>query len=341
MQGADNCPRRSVKLAHTNDTFKGCILDVSAATGSLKGRATARLDPTDKLIILFWTFLACISLVFHSIIPSWWMILLANLAGMALVWALVYGSQSGSRVWRCVHDWAAFLLVLFTYKELYFMIKPIHSGKDYDALLIAIDRYLFQVNPTEWLARFSNPLLTEILQAAYSVFYLFFIVVGIELYRRHDKSGFYNFRFTVVYGFFLSYLGYFLLPAIGPRFTLHDFSGINTDLPGILFTPALRWFINIFESIHAGMSNTVAIANAQRDVFPSGHAMLTLVVMVMAHRAGLKTRACVLVMGMLLIIATVYLRYHYVIDVIAGIPLALLCLKTSRKIYGHLERRKS
>jgi membrane-associated phospholipid phosphatase len=312
---------------------------VPAAIGSRNSRRlTARLDSTDKLILVFWAVLGCISLLFHAIIPSWWLIVMTNLAAMALVWALAGASQfTDSRVLRCVHDWAAFLLVLFTFKELYFIIGPIHSGKDYDALLIAIDRFLFRANPTEWLARFSNPFLTEMLQVAYSVFYLFFIVVGIELYRKRDKFEFYVFRFTVVYGFFISYLGYFLLPAIGPRFTLHDFSRIDADLPGLIFTPALRWFVNIFESIRPGMSNAAAMANAQRDVFPSGHTMLTLVVVGMAWRYRLKTRYYVFIVGMLLIVATVYLRYHYVLDVLAGVFLAFLCLYTSRRVYSQLE----
>ena len=31
------------------------------------------------------------------------------------------------------------------------MIKPIHLGRDYDDVLIGIDRWLFGVNPTEWI----------------------------------------------------------------------------------------------------------------------------------------------------------------------------------------------
>ncbi len=266
---------------------------------------------------------------------------MSNLAAAILLCALAHREQStDSRVLRWIHDWAAFPLVIFTYKQLYFMITPIHQGRDYDPLLIAIDRALFRIDPTVWLTRFSVPHLTEILQIAYSLFYVFFIAVGWELYRRQDPVQFQYFRFTIVYGFFISYIGYFLLPAVGPRFTLHDFSKIDNELPGLLFTRSLRWFVNICESIHSGVSNSIAMASAQRDVFPSGHTMMTLVAVALAFRYRLRIRYYTLLTGILLIVASVYLRYHYAIDVLAGALLALPCLATSERMRGLLGGEK-
>jgi membrane-associated phospholipid phosphatase len=260
---------------------------------------------------------------------------MANFATSLLVCALAYIDESiRSKVLHWVHDWAAFPFVVFTYKQAYFMIRPIHQGRDYDGLLIMIDRYLFRINSTEWLAGFSNPCLTEVLQIAYSLFYVFFIAVGLELYRKPDLSQFRHFRFAAVYGFFISYIGYLFFPAVGPRFTLYDFSRINIELPGLVLTPALRWFVNIFESIPSGVSNSLALASAQRDVFPSGHTMMTLVVVVLAFKYKLKVRYYVFCVGMLLIFATFYLRYHYLIDVIAGAFLVIPCLLTSNRLYA-------
>jgi len=292
------------------------------------------LHATDRLLIAFWLILSIISLIFHVRIPHWPSIILADLAACFVVWALAWAERSsGSRWMQHVHNWAAFPLVVFTYKQIHFMVGPIHQGKDYDALLMAIDQWLFRLNPTEWLAGFANPFLTEALQIAYSLFYVFFIAIGLELYRKPDLSQFRHFRFTVVYGFFISYLGYFFLPAVGPRFTLHDFSSIDIELPGLLLTPALRWFVNIFESIPSGVSTAAALASAQRDVFPSGHTMMTLIAVIMAYKWNLKVRQYALFVGILLLFATVYLRYHYVVDLIAGALLVLPCMLTSGKLH--------
>lgn len=292
------------------------------------------LHSTDKLLLAFWCLLSLISVFFHSRIRDWPFIIMANFAAGLLVCGLAsIALSSRSRILRCMHDWAAFALVIFTYKEVYFMIGPIHQGKDYDELLMAIDRLLFRINASEWLGGLANPCVTEVLQIAYSLFYVFFVAIGLELYLRQDRSQFHYFRFTVVYGFFISYFGYFFLPAVGPRFAVHDFSKIDIELPGLFLTPALRWFVNIFESIPSGVSNAVALANAQRDVFPSGHTMMTIVAVVLAFEYKLKTRYYVLCAGMLLILATVYLRYHYLIDLVAGAFLVFPCLLTSARIH--------
>lgn len=292
------------------------------------------LHSTDRLLIAFWSLLSLVTLLLHSRIPYWRGVVAANFAAAVLVGGLAYAAQaSNSRALRWIHEWSAFLLVIFTYKQLYFIIGPIHHDKNYDQLLIALDHSIFRANPTEWLARFSTPFLTEVLQIAYSTFYVLFLAVGLELYQRDDLSGFRYARFTMAYGFLLSYIGYLFLPSVGPRFTLHDFSKIDIELPGLLFTPALRWFINIWESIHAGVSNRVALASAQRDVFPSGHTMMTLVAIALAYKYKIRMRNYILMLGILLIIATVYLRYHYVVDIVAGAFLAILCLLTAAGLH--------
>jgi membrane-associated phospholipid phosphatase len=133
-----------------------------------------------------------------------------------------------------------------------------------------------------------------------------------------------------VYGFYLSYIGYFALPGVGPRFTLHDFSALDTDLPGLWLTPLLRGIINAGESIP--QSHIDAVNVVQRDVFPSGHTELTIIVMALGFRYRTKARWLLLALGSLLIVATVYLRYHYVVDLIAGALLAWFTLWTGDKL---------
>ena len=298
-------------------------------------RLLASLHSTDRLLIASWCLLSLVSLILHARIPAWRTLVAASFAAAIVAVLLANAARrTNSRVLRWAHDWAALPMVVFTYKQIYFMAGPIHHGRDYDQLLIAVDRALFRVNPTQWLAGFSNPFLTEVLQIAYSLFYVFFVAVGLELYVRRDDLQFRIFRFTVVYGFLISYIGYFFLPAAGPRFTLHDFSRTGTELPGLLFTHFLQWFVNSWESIPSGVSNAAALARAQRDVFPSGHTMMTLIAVILAYRYRLRVRRYVAVMGTLLIFATVYLRYHYVVDVVAGAMLVVPCLLTADRVHA-------
>jgi len=297
-------------------------------------RITVNLHSADVIIIGFFAFLSLVNLVFAFRIPYWWLMILINAAVAAAICALGWARHTtGSRVLAVIQDWHVAPTVFFTFKELYFMIKPIHLGKDYDDWLIAADRWLFGVDPTHWLMRISSPWLTEILQIAYTLFYLLFLLIGLELYRRENKDLFHFFMFTCVYGFFISYIGYFSLPAVGPRFTLHDFSALDRELPGVFLTPYLRWFVNYGGSVPMGVPNDVAIAGTQRDVFPSGHTMMTLVLIYLSLRFRIRLRWFITVTGTLLIMATVYQRYHYVVDLLGGAVCMVVCVLTAPVLY--------
>ena len=298
------------------------------------------LHSADLLFIGFNLILTSISIFFASRIPYWWLIVLSNFLGSALICLIAYARHATDwKPLRILHDWYVPVATFFSYKALYYMIKPIHGGRDYDALLMAVDRWMFGVNPTEWLMQFATPWLTEILQLAYTLFYLLFFILGFEFYRRHNLDLFHYFMFTCVYGFFLSYLGYFLFPAVGPRFTLHDFALLDYELPGVFLTPYLRGVVNAGGSIQAGLPNSVVIGLAQRDVFPSGHTMMTLMLMYLSAKYKARSRYFMYVVGTLLIVATVYQRYHYVVDLFAGALLAVFCIATSSKLYHRLKAK--
>ncbi len=294
----------------------------------------------DILVIGFLSLLTVLNVLFSARIPNWWFMVIVNIAIIGFIaWLGFARHHCGSKTIRVIHDWYVAPLVFFSFKEIYFMLKPMHFGRDYDELLIAMDRWIFGVDPTHWMMQFANPWLTEILQLAYTMFYLLFVILGYELYRRHNLDLFHYFMFTCVYGFFLSYLGYFTLPAVGPRFTLHEFMALDRELPGVFLTPYLRWFVNAGESIVSNVSNEVALATTQRDVFPSGHTMMTLVLMYLGGKYRVRSRYFIYITGVLLIIATVYQRYHYVIDLIAGAAFMILCVATSHRLYAFTKQK--
>jgi membrane-associated phospholipid phosphatase len=289
-----------------------------------------RLQITDVIVIAFSIFLLTIDLVFSSRIEYFVSLITINIIVIFFVISIsMLSKMYNNRILSGIHHWYIVPIVPLTFKQLYFMIAPIH-GKDYDFLLIEIDRWLFGTDPTVWLSKISFPLLTEIVQIAYSSFYLLFLVVGYELYRKKDKEQYRYAAFLIVYGFFLSYIGYFFLPAVGPRFTLHNFFTIDMELPGIFITNYLRAFVNFGESIARGIPNPAAIV--QRDVFPSGHAQLTLILMFITKKYKMKVTTFIWITGILLIFGTVYLRYHYVVDILAGTIFMILTVWSAKYI---------
>lgn len=299
-----------------------------------------QLRPAEVVCIGFLTILSLLNVVFASRIAHWWLLISINVAIAALILALARAeSRTGSRVLGFMRDWYVLPLIFVAFKEVYFMIPPIHQGQDYDALLIWLDRCVFGMNPTEWANQFANPFLTELFQIAYALYFVNFILIGGLLYLKAARLSFHRFSFVCAYGFFLSYLCYFFLPAIGPRFTLHDFSALRQDLPGLWLTPILRAIMDFGDSIPMGASKELAAALTQRDAFPSGHTMMAVVAIFMSYKYRISLRHFVAVSSGLLIIGTVYLRYHYAIDLVAGALLAIICLVTWRAIYAFILRK--
>jgi membrane-associated phospholipid phosphatase len=309
------------------------VIGDSSHPGVLRLKGWLRpLSAADFIVVTFLLFLTLLQVIFRARIASWWIWVLLNGAIIGLVLLLARtAEQKPGKLIIGIHRWYLYPMVLYVFKELYFMIRPIHPV-DYDELLIAIDRWMFGVDPTVWLSQFAHPVLTEILQIAYSSYYLLFIILGVEVYRRRTLQEFDRAGFMLVYGFFLSYLGYFLLPAVGPRFTLHDFHLLKEELPGLFLTEPLRWFVNTGESVPMHVPNPVDYV--QRDVFPSGHTQLSLMVVYLAFHLRISTRWFLAVAVTLLVIGTVYLRYHYVIDVLAGMLFFGLTIWSGH----HLER---
>ena len=259
-----------------------------------------------------------------------------NLGFWIIISFLAFASTEPEfRLLRFLHDWYPVAAIFLVFKEVYVVIQTI-GRVDIDTALINLDRAIFGADPTVWISRFSLPVLTEILQIAYVSYYLLMITLAAELYLRKEYEKFTYGIFAFTYGFMLSYLGYILFPAVGPRFTLHAFNSIETELPGLYITDILRQFINAGESIPNGVANPIAVS--QRDAFPSGHTQMIVMVMYFASKYRLKSRFVLYAMGTLLIISTVYLRYHYVVDLIAGVFFMAFTVWTAPTLYKGWER---
>jgi membrane-associated phospholipid phosphatase len=216
--------------------------------------------------------------------------------------------MGNGKIVNFIRNWSPVIIIPTNFGELHYLVHSVNPI-DLDSLLIELDLIIFGVHPTVWLEKFSVPWFTEYLQWIYSTFYFLPIILGGILYRQGRFLEFYFFVFVIVFGFYLSYFGYFLVPAIGPRFTINHLQ--TEPVTGIWLTTGIRDLLNQLENI-------------QRDAFPSGHTEITLLTMIYAKRYSKSYYYILLVIGISLIISTVYLRYHYVVDVVAGILLAII-----------------
>jgi membrane-associated phospholipid phosphatase len=194
---------------------------------------------------------------------------------------------------------------------------------------------LFTVNPTEWMYRFSHPILTELLQTCYILFFLIPLCLGIEFHRTKSDAVFRKYAAFLMIALYGSYLLYAWMPAIGPCFTLHDFSRLNADLPGVFLTETFRTIVNN----GSGAGTATPALTAHRNCMPSGHTIATLVNIICAFRWHSRFRWLIASIGAGIIISTVYLRYHYAVDILAGCAFALVFMLLAHSLQRLLRAR--
>ncbi len=291
----------------------------------------------DLVTISFFILLSVINIVFKNVVALWSTLILLNIGLISFVLLMAFIEYNYKfKALKIFHYWYLAPLVLLTFKEIYLLVHAIRPV-DYDWLFIKADRWIFGTDPTVFLQQFAFPFLTEILQIVYGSFYLLPIILCLLLLYNNKHTAFEFSVFVIIYGFFLSYLGYFLLPGIGPRFTLHNFSTINQQLPGLYLTNFLRDLTNFGESLLPNTPNPAAIV--QRDVFPSGHTMMTLIVMYLSTKLKSKSKYFFIPWGSLLIFSTVYLWYHYVIDLFGGLVFMMFALWSGKYLFNWWRRK--
>ena len=225
-----------------------------------------QLTTSDVATMIFLTVVAVLAVIFASVIPYWFVLAGCNVLFVGLIPYLARKAKETDVRWlKYIRDWYPVPMIFYVFKETYMMVHPIHP-QDYDWLLIKADRWIFGGDPTHWMMNFASPVVTEILQLSYASYYLILLSVFFELNFEKRHTEYFLGAFLVIYGFYLSYIGYFLLPAVGPRFTLYDFNSLDTSLPGVWVTSWLRDFVNAGESIPKGVARAVDFAQRARDV---------------------------------------------------------------------------
>ncbi len=231
---------------------------------------------------------------------------------------------------KLIRYWYGVAAIVYIFKQVYVIINSLKPA-DWDLLFIKMDFILFGLNPTQWTFRFENPLLTEFLQIVYVYYYPMIIVIGLQLYLRHRYAEYKYTIFIVFFSFYLSYILYLFFPANGPRFHLHDFFAISRELPGLFLTEHIRSFLNFGESIPPGVSNPQDYV--QRDAMPSLHTITAFLIMYISWRVRSKSFYFYLPYFFCMAAATIYLRYHYFVDILGGLVVCAFTILLANYIF--------
>lgn len=271
----------------------------------------------DKLMLPYFAFSAVLLTLAWNNLPSAPALLFWQVLGAVLV---VWQAKQPTRWSHAFRHWYPLPYVAFCYREMAVLI-PALGRPDADGWLARLDFRVWQAHPTVWLERLSHPALTEFLQVVYTLFIPAVLLVPFLLWLRRQYTEFRFCAFLIALGFLASYIGYLLVPARGPRFLLADLQ--HFPLRGEWFFNSMQSALDRLESVHY-------------DCFPSGHTELTLLACWLSRLVSRRLFRLYCCYTPLLILATVYLRYHYSVDVLAGGLLAAVLIAASPVLYRRL-----
>jgi len=174
-----------------------------------------------------------------------------------------------------------------------------------DDLLRALDQRLLGVDPTIYLQKYLNPWVVELMTYVYVLYFALPFVLVWMMWRRRQLGEITDWACTLTIALYTNYLLYLVFPAVGPWLHIQH----THELQGVALAGLIRHVLDTLES-------------NKFDAFPSAHVCAGLVTLYGFCRYQRRYALPVAAAMLGIMVSTVYLRYHYVSDVLAGIVLA-------------------
>jgi hypothetical protein len=227
-----------------------------------------------------------------------------------VVWLVRGGVVREGPLRRLVYCVGILVALLGSFFELQWIL-PVASGPVLDGDLHALDLRLFGVEPAVAWDRFVRPATTEWFSFFYyGYFFLIAAHVLPALFLGRRERLMIPFGFGFLWLYCVGHVVYTLVPAYGPYAHL----AFAHSLQGDVFWPLVQ--------------RTVAFGGARTDVFPSLHTAVPTFLALFSYRSRRTTpyRYTWLPLAFSasqIIVATMFLRWHYLIDICAGVLLAV------------------
>jgi membrane-associated phospholipid phosphatase len=207
-------------------------------------------------------------------------------------------------------DFAPVAVVIAVFMLLQPLIVALNPTR-YDEVLAAVDARWFAPLASAWRGALGRPAwFTDLVYAAYWSYYLLPVAVAVAARAWASPADFEQTVFALLFAFYLSFLGYFLWPASGPRVPSANEAAV---LGGGAVADAVRAILRAAEA-------------TTLDAFPSGHTALSVVPAALGTRLFPRWGPLLWGWAAAVIFATVYIQVHYVADVVAGAVLGLAAL---------------
>ena len=275
-------------------------------------------------------------LVFGARITGRWWLLIAHLGTVGLVHGIVefHAHRPENRLADFLRHFYPILLYTPFYRETG-LLNRMFVSQYLDGFFLGLDRSLFGFQPSIALMQnLPHPAISELLYAFYFSYYVMIVGTGLALYLR-DKKEFFRYVSLVSFVFYICYLVYIFLPVAGARIfysPLEGFPQQSLSCYPLSFPDAVREgvFFRLMKFIYRHFE-------AEGAAFPSSHVAVALATLFFSWQHFKKVRWVHGFAVVMLMVSTVYCRYHYVVDVFAGVVVGLGLLAIGNRLYQRAE----
>lgn len=193
-----------------------------------------------------------------------------------------------------------FILIILVYPLVPALIQAMGRG-DQDPFLHAMDRFLFfNQDPLLLMENWITWPVSEWMAFCYSSYGFILLTLIFWLFLQPDLNPLKQLILELTLCLTLGYLGYIFFPAIGPIYTQTFMNPIE-----------LKWMDSYKQVL---MDQT----RIDRDCFPSLHTAISLLMLIRFRVHFNRIFPYVALVLITIPLACVYLRYHYVVDVLFG-----------------------
>ncbi len=218
---------------------------------------------------------------------------------------------------------AALFIGFYAYSHLK-VIAPVINPQNYDLLLEKIDRLIFLgSSPTLALLQIKSKAWMFLMNISYQSFYPAFPLSFAAAFLAKDQKEMRELVTGILLIYFFGIILYYLVPALGPLFYTQE---LFAHIPN-------RWQPILWNAHLAIKADPQAFAGGPFfgvAAFPSLHSAHMLFLLAMAKRRHKFLFTIYVPWTILLLISTIYLGWHYVIDLVAGAAITFICLKLLR-----------
>lgn len=280
-------------------------------------------------------------LVFHRTAPSGWpWVILGHLAAMGGIHGLIHAEARGSGNPIVGFLRAVYPLLLYTpfFRETELINRAVGAAR-LDPHFLEAELRLFGTEPSVALMHgVPHRWVSELMYAAYFSYYVMIVGTGLWLWFR-DRPVFRRYISVVSFVFYSCYFFYFWIPVIGPRLLFRPtperdwYLAQRPSLPELAFPAGVQG--GLFPTLMAFIYRNFEALSA---AFPSSHVAVALTTLWFTWRLFPRLRWVHLVAVCLLCVSTVYCRYHYAVDVPAGIVAALVLIPLGNALVRRVDR---